>query len=104
MNPEAEWENLRGARASLFGAGVGALRVALLFGSAAVAFALIIAPIAEKQTRRFIAAGPQAGLDMTSTGSVPYRGSYTVRRSVLQPGPDAVCIIRDNGRRSGACY
>ena len=33
------------------GAGMGILRITLLFGSAAVALALIIAPIADSQTR-----------------------------------------------------
>lgn len=86
-------------------AGMGALRFALLFGSAAVALALILTPMAE----RHISAGPPAqsamtpGLDFLTTGSTRYRGTYTERRSVLQPSPNSVCIIRDNGMRSGDC-
>ena len=40
-----------------------------------------------------------------STGSITssYKGQYTVRRSVLQPDRDSVCVMRDNGSRSGDC-
>ncbi len=81
--------------------GGGILRFALLFGSAGVALALIIAPIAERETRSL--ANAPFGIDMTTTSSIGYRGSYTERRSVLQPMPDSVCVIRDNGARSGDC-
>jgi hypothetical protein len=85
--------------------GMGALRVTLLFGSAAVALALILTPLAERQIDRGVAHGPsaRAGLDFITTGSVSYRGTYTERRSVLQPSPQSVCDIRDNGMRSGDC-
>ena len=44
MTPEDEWNAIRRRRAPLFGvAGMGMLRVALLFGSAAVALAVIAA-------------------------------------------------------------
>ena len=82
----------------------GTLRLALLFGSAAVAFALIAAPIAERRTQAaFALAG---GIDQMATGSVeraPRGSSYTIRRSVLQETPQAVCIIRQNGTRTGSC-
>ena len=83
---------------------MGALRVTLLFGSAAVAMALILTPLAE----RHISDGPSRatispGIDFMSTGSTRYRGTYTEHRSVLQSSPNAVCIIRDNGMRSGDC-
>ena len=42
------------------------------------------------------------GLDFTSTGSIGKRSGYTIRRSVMQ-APGEVCIIRNNGLRSGAC-
>jgi hypothetical protein len=77
----------------------------LLFGSAAVALALILAPIAD----RHVSSGQPAqsartsGLDVMTTGAIRYRGTYTERRSVLQPSPNSVCIIRDNGTRSGDC-
>ena len=74
----------------------------LLFGSAAVALALVLAPVAENfdAIRRCACRGD--GLDLTSTGSIGKRSGYTIRRSVLQ-APGEVCIIRDNGLRSGDC-
>lgn len=85
--------------------GMGALRVTLLFGSAAVALALILTPIAESQVDRILYASNQPQLDMMATGTVGARtsGSYTVRRSVLQPSPNSVCIIRENRMRTGDC-
>ena len=101
MTPENEWDLIRNDRAPLFGIGVsGALRMVLLFGSAAVALALVLAPIADNLTRTQVA--DRGGLDFTSTGSIGTRGGYTIRRSVMQ-APGEVCIIRDNGLRSGSC-
>lgn len=100
---EDEWDLVRRTGTSrLGGAGMGALRVALLFGSAAIALGLIVAPIADRATRSQTA-GLGAGLDLTSTGSVGSGHLYTIRRSVLQPFPDSVCVIGDNGQRSGDC-
>jgi uncharacterized protein involved in exopolysaccharide biosynthesis len=79
----------------------GALRVTLLFGAAAVALALIAAPLLESRSGAGLA--NNAGVDPMSTGSIGGPTSYTIRRSVLQPSPDAVCIIRSNGARSGDC-
>jgi len=47
-------------------------------------------------------------VDMMSTGSISpgnqrSGSTYIVRRSVLQADPNAVCVIRQNGTRSGAC-
>ena|SRR5690606_32272494 len=85
-------------------AGMGALRVALLFGSVAVAFALIVVPLAEQRSRPVLAqANIPLALDRIVTGSTSYSGEYTIRRSVLQKTPSAVCIIRDNGTRTGDC-
>ncbi len=101
MDWEADWNSIRGERASFFGmAGAGILRATLLFGSVAVALALILAPIADNQTRQ-LASG---GVDRMSTGSVSRAPSgYTIRRSVLQDSPTAICIIRNDGTRSGDC-
>jgi hypothetical protein len=81
--------------------GMGVLRVMLLFSSAAVAMALILTPILERRTRDVAV----YGVDRMATGSVKAeRGHvFTVRRSVLQPAPDAVCVIHEDGARSGAC-
>lgn len=100
MTPENEWDAIRSQRAPLFGAaGMGMLRVALLFGSAAVALALILAPMAHRYSEsHFVGVD---GLDFTATGSIGER-DYTIRRSVLQE-PGSVCIIRANGQRGGGC-
>ena len=73
--------------------GLGSLRMALLFGAGAVALALLVAPIVDRQTRLELANSPQE-LDRMSTGSVTKGDRYTIRRSVLQETPGAVCIIR----------
>ncbi len=101
MRPEDDWDLIRAARPPLFGIGAsGVLRLVLLFGSAAVALALILTPIADSFTRSSVAGAP--GLDFMSTGSIAKGSSYTIRRSVMQ-APGAVCIIRSNGSRSGDC-
>ena len=101
MTPEKEWDLIQNERAPLLGVGAsGTLRVVLLFGSAAVALALVLAPVAENLTRSKVASHGE--LDFMSTGSVGKRGGYVIRRSVMQ-APGEVCIIRDNGLRSGAC-
>jgi len=83
-------------------AGLGSLRVALLFGAGAIALALLVAPIVDRQTRMELAGNP-ANLDRMSTGSVNKGDRYTIRRSVLQTNPNSVCIIRPNGARNGDC-
>lgn len=110
-----DWETPRPRRASpLADAGMGALRVALLFGSAAVAVALILTPIIEIQTEKMLYSSYAPGVDMMSTGSIGgglaggsvgqrSATSYVVRRSVLQPSPSSVCVIRSNGMRTGDC-
>jgi hypothetical protein len=119
MSLDRDWDSIRPDR-SFRAAGMGILRITLLFGSAAVALALIATPLLDSRTRsgRADFAG---GLDRMSTGSVGSTGSvestgpigstgstgrpvtYTVRRSVLQPLPSSICVIRDNGQRSGDC-
>ncbi|MBZ9961300.1 hypothetical protein [Mesorhizobium sp. BR1-1-14] len=104
MSLDRDWDSIRpdhSFRAA--DAGMGVLRVTLLFGSAAVALALIATPFLESQTRSQSARNFASGLDMTATGSITRRDTYTVRRSVLQPQPDSVCIIRSDGRTSGDC-
>lgn len=106
MSLRNEWEGPRADRAGIFGeVGMGALRVTLLFGSAAVALALILTPLAESQVEKMAYSSYSSMLDPMPTGTVGQRstGSYTVRRSVLQPSPSSVCIIRNNGMRTGDC-
>jgi hypothetical protein len=97
--------SLRANKGFLGTAGGSMIRVALLFGSGAVALALILTPIVEERSRDRVAF-TNPGIDFTATGSVASRqsqGSYVIRRSVLQPDPEAVCIIRANGSRHGHC-
>lgn len=101
MTPEDEWNAIRSRRMPLFGAaGMSMLRIALLFGSAAVALALILAPMADRYSKTQIVGA--SGLDFMTTSSIGQRAAYTIRRSVLQ-APGSVCIIDSAGRRSGDC-
>jgi hypothetical protein len=104
-------ENHRSTWIDLFGAaGSGALRVALLFGSAAVALTIILTPIAEKQIARSADAASVTGIDQIATGSTrsaargfPMKQTYVLRRSVLQSGKSDICIIGSDGVKSGSC-
>ncbi len=105
MSSDYEWETVSGSSYDLpASAGMGILRVTLLFGSAAIALALLVTPLLSRIS------GPEqthwsaeSGIDYTQTGSIGYQGSYTVRRSVLQGSASSICVIRDNGSRSGDC-
>ncbi|WP_295810254.1 hypothetical protein [uncultured Nitratireductor sp.] len=85
--------------------GMGALRVALLFGTAGVALALVLTPMAEKRARATVVQiGAPFGIDPITTASTKRDNrNYTIRRSVLQPSRNAVCVIHEDGRRSGEC-
>ena len=107
---ENDWEVLKNDRGwPMGGTGMGILRITLLFGSAAVALALIIAPIADQQTRNYASEDRAPfGLDDMATGSISKSGSgptkvYTLHKSVLQASPESVCVIQTNGRRLGDC-
>ena len=89
-------------------AGMGMLRITLLFGSAAVALALDHRADRRQPDpvrRRADGDGRPASTTMTHRVSIGHAAAatYTIRRSVLQSSPDAVCVIRDNGKRSGDC-
>lgn len=84
---------------SLSAAGFAALRVALLFGLMGIALALIAVPLFERRGEPLVA----GEFDMMTTGSIRPGDSYTIRRSVLQPSPNATCIIRRDGSRAGQC-
>ena len=103
MSLDRDWDSIRPDRSfRAADAGMGILRITLLFGSAVVALALIATPFLDSQTRstRDAFAG---GVDTMTTGSISHRDIYTLRRSVLQPLPSSVCVIRDNGISSGDC-
>lgn len=72
---------------SLAAAGTGMLRVALLFGSVAIAMGLLFVPILERQWSQ-----PEgAGVDMMSMASV---------RAMQASAP---CIVKTDGALSGSC-
>lgn len=116
MSLDRDWDSIRPDRSFAVHAGMGILRITLLFGSAVVALALIATPLLDSRTRLQTARDHFAGgLDgmstgsigspgsVGSTGSIGHRGTYTLRRSVLQPLPSSVCVIRGDGKRSGDC-
>lgn len=94
-----------GGRSRIEVAGSGMLRIVLLFGSVAIALALIIAPVLDKGSNAdFAEVDGQYGVDMMRTGTIGSRGTtYTIHRSVLQSSPNSVCIMRSNGTSSGDC-
>ncbi|TPN75022.1 hypothetical protein FJ987_14040 [Mesorhizobium sp. CU2] len=104
MSLDRDWDSIRTDRSfRAVDAGMGVLRIALLFGSAAVALALIATPFLDNETRSSGRDTFAGGLDMTATGSISRRDTYTLRRSVLQPFPSSICVIRNDGSRSGDC-
>ncbi|NJR13215.1 MAG: hypothetical protein HC779_01505 [Phyllobacteriaceae bacterium] len=98
-----------GLMAILSKAGSGAVRIALLFGSAAVALSILLVPLAQQQVARSGIAPSGSDLDLIATGSTPMLNrvgaptrEYTIRRSVLQPAGE-ICVINANGIRTGSC-
>ncbi|MGH6859735.1 MAG: hypothetical protein ACRECY_05720 [Phyllobacterium sp.] len=87
------------------GAAGGILRITLLFGSAAIALAMIIAPLANRGSQAVVDFSTGRSIDEMSVGSIRKTDPtvYTVRRSVLQSTPAAVCILNKDGSRSGDC-
>ena len=90
---------------TLLNAGTGLLRITLLFGSAAIALALIIAPLADRGSQAVVDYSRGRSIDEMQTGSIKKADptTYTVRRSVLQPSPGYVCILKGDGTTSGDC-
>ncbi len=91
----------------------GALNIALLFGTAAIALTLIITPmLADRSTVARLANAPMADpYDDIKTGSIRPANDvtdkpetengrrYVIRRSILQREPGSVCIVQ--GYKSG---
>ena len=103
MNSDDEWDFVQGIEDdTLQPAKSGALRVSLLFGSIAVAFALFLVPLASRGSTE-IARASGTQLDLISTGATPRGGEYTIRKSVLQAKSSSVCIIRNDGTAVGDC-
>lgn len=89
----------------LSGAAGGILRITLLFGSAAIALALVIAPLANRGSQAVVDYSAGRSLDEIQTGSIKKAdpATYTIRRSVLQETPGSVCVIQSNGTKTGDC-
>ncbi|MDO9417911.1 hypothetical protein [Pararhizobium sp.] len=83
----------------------GVLNLALLFGTAMIALTLILTPMLSPKNEGSLIANAPVDYDAIQTGSIPDNTSpskrYTVRRSVLQEMPGAVCIIDADGAQSG---
>lgn len=103
MNSDDEWDFVTGTdEEAQSPAKTGALRVALLFGSIAIAFALFLVPLASRGSVE-LARANGLDLDLTTTGATPRAASYTLRRSVLQTTAKSVCLIRSDGSSVGDC-
>lgn len=103
MNSDDEWDFVQGEdKDVLEPAKSGALRISLLFGSIAVAFALFLVPLVNSSSVS-IAKNANGPLDLISTGSVKRANEYTVRRSVLQAKGSVGCIIGNDGSEVGDC-
>jgi hypothetical protein len=100
-HPEDEYTS----RERLEYAGGSILRIALLFGSVSIALAMIVTHLLDKNFSGNVTQTESAssGLDFGSTASIGEKGRYIIRKSVLQPDPNSVCIIRENGTYSGDC-
>lgn len=105
MNDDTDWfEPLEPRQSTLFDWGNNMLRATMLFGVLAVALALFAAPYLDRSSQRLAADRGNPGIDYLTTASTPQqRSTYTMRRSVLQTSPSAVCIIHANGARTGDC-
>ncbi|MEX3011387.1 hypothetical protein [Hoeflea sp. TYP-13] len=80
-----------------------AMRLALLFGMAAMALALIVPPMFDVSSDDWQLISSNQGIDFTTTATTKRKREYTIQRSILQSSSSSVCIIQANGRRSGDC-
>ena len=80
------------------------LRVVLLFGSVAVALALILAPVLDNGVNGFLARNDdRQGVDMMRTGTIGTRAHLHDPQERPAVSPNSVCIMRSNGTSSGDC-
>jgi hypothetical protein len=96
--PEREFVAARSNR-------MGALNMALLFGTAAIALTLIVTPMLAPDRSADRMQASTMDYDNITTGSVPTGDGktkrYTIRRSVLSEHPGDVCIIGQDGSKTG---
>lgn len=107
------WKTVRSRQRPTYRSGrTGALNVALLFGTAAIALSLIVTPMLAKRGEQDRMAHVQQDFDMISTGSIgsinrnadnaiEKNKHYTIRRSVLQDTPGSVCIVQGYSSETG---
>ncbi|MEM0899759.1 MAG: hypothetical protein AAGI92_07385 [Pseudomonadota bacterium] len=97
-----EWDLIREHRERSRSKSQFALRLIALTCAGVAALALVAVPFIDGEADRRIARG--SGVDPITTATVRSSSEvYTVRRSVLQPSPTDVCIIRANGTFEGRC-
>jgi hypothetical protein len=100
MEPENDWEVVRNERGwDLRDAGMGLFRATLLFGVGIAVLAMLVAPVLEQRRQEWA----NGAVDPMNVGSIGPDNTYTIRKSVLQPSPDSICIIRADGTRHGDC-
>jgi hypothetical protein len=100
------WKTVRDRQRATYRSGkTGALNIALLFGTAAIALSLIVTPMLAERSDQKRLAHVQEDFDMLTTGSIKPAESgskqYTIRRSVLQETPGSVCIVQGYGADGG---
>jgi hypothetical protein len=104
MTPIEDWERLRQPRAGRNAPGISPIRIALLFGSVAVAFALLaVSFLGDSRGAEYFNALRATGVDTITTGSINGTKTYTIRKSVLQSSPGAACVIQQDGTSTGEC-
>ncbi|MDO1584134.1 hypothetical protein [Rhizobium oryzicola] len=96
---EDSWKTVRARQRAAHSSGkTGALNIALLFGTAAIALSLIVTPMLAKREDSRHLAQVQEEFDLITTGSIKSQDKspkhYTIRRSVLQESPGSVCIVQ----------
>ena len=79
------------------------MRLALLFGMATVALALIVPPMIGVSTGKLGFLAGKTVIDYTTTATAGRHKEYTLQRSILQRSPSSVCIIDRSGERTGDC-
>lgn len=101
MEQDGGWQVVRNERGwSMREAGMGLLRATLLLGLGIATLAILIVPVLDKRSNEW---ARSVGIDLVQVGSISKNSTYTIRRSVLQPSPHAVCIIDQDGAKRGAC-
>lgn len=84
---------------------MGALNMALLFGTAAIALSLIVTPMLAPDKADGRLQASTVDYDNITTGSVPAKDGktrhYTIRRSVLSENPGDECIVGASDENGG---